>query len=163
MDPFSRLFQLITTTVPHNSRGLHVLDVGTKRWPRSGPTIFRTRFAQLGWSYIGLDIEAGDEVDIVTKDPYKYPFPDNSFDVVMSSMTLEHVVKPWLWFPELKRICKTGGVIAISVPWKFKPHNSPDLWRVLPCGLESIYTELGLTNLNTFRDEVYSYGIGRKQ
>lgn len=41
------------------------------------------------------------------------PFTDNSFDIVYSSHVLEHVVNPYLFMQELKRVAKKAVIIKI--------------------------------------------------
>ena len=49
-------------------------------------------------------IEEGENVDIVTDKLYDYPFEDNSFDIVITGSTMEHVVDIYRWVKELSRI-----------------------------------------------------------
>jgi SAM-dependent methyltransferase len=56
-------------------------------------------------------------------DVQRLTFPDASFDVVISSETMEHVRKPWIGFAEIHRVLKPGGVHC------FMPHSP--LWRRL--------------------------------
>jgi len=47
---------------------------------------------------------------------HSLPFPDSSFDVVMSLETLEHVPDPLLFLKEIERILVPGGVLVMSLP-----------------------------------------------
>jgi ubiquinone/menaquinone biosynthesis C-methylase UbiE len=49
-------------------------------------------------------------------DAEKLPFPDNFFDVIVSSHTLEHIKNDTNVFLECSRILKTGGELIIFVP-----------------------------------------------
>ena len=42
------------------------------------------KYLKKNFTYIGADIEKGENVDLVLKDPYKLPFDDNSIDVIIS-------------------------------------------------------------------------------
>lgn len=44
------------------------------------------------------------------------PFPDASFDVVVSFETIEHVDDPDAFLEEIKRVLKPGGTVIISCP-----------------------------------------------
>jgi SAM-dependent methyltransferase len=44
------------------------------------------------------------------------PFPDNSFDAVVSIEGLEHVRRPYDLFREFGRVLKCGGVLVLSTP-----------------------------------------------
>ena len=66
--------------------------------------------------YIGLDIEAGDNVDLVLKDPYKFPIEDSSVDVVISISVFEHSEFFWLTYLEILRILKPTGLFFLNAP-----------------------------------------------
>ncbi len=102
-------------------------DVLTRRGPRRGDGsvwaldvgaydvngTYRPLVEGSGWRYTGLDVAAGPNVDVVTADPYKFPFDDGAFDVVLSGSTMEHVEAIWLWVPELARVLKPGGLLVL--------------------------------------------------
>src|ERR1700720_2604472 len=46
-------------------------------------------------AYLGVDQVAGPGVDQVLDDPHKLPFPDASFDLIVSTSCLEH--DPMFW------------------------------------------------------------------
>lgn len=95
----------------------------------------------LHWQYTGLDIREGPNVDVVAP-PFNYPFNDNCFDVVVSGSTLEHVERPWLVVPEMARILKPGGLLAILTHWSFPLHEYPkDCFRFMPDGLTVLFDE----------------------
>lgn len=84
-------------------------------------------------SYIGLDFTPGKSVDIVLTDEYKFPFPDNYADFVVTSSCFEHSQFFWLSFLEAMRILKPSGVIYINAPSKGTYHRYPtDNWRFYP-------------------------------
>ncbi|MBJ2154742.1 methyltransferase domain-containing protein [Variovorax sp. IB41] len=49
-------------------------------------------------------------------DMHAMPFPDNSFDLVIHSDTLEHVPNPVHGLEECRRILKPGGALCFTVP-----------------------------------------------
>ncbi len=84
-------------------------------------------------TYIGLDFTPGKSVDIVLEDEYKFPFPDNYADFVVTSSCLEHSQFFWLTFIEAIRILKPSGIIYINAPSKGTYHRYPtDNWRFYP-------------------------------
>ena len=85
------------------------------------------------YDYTGVDITAGENVDIVLKDPYKLPFSDESIDVVISISTFEHTEFFWLTYLEILRILKPDGLFFLNVPSNSKFHrHSSDSWRFYP-------------------------------
>ena len=84
-------------------------------------------------SYIGVDFEKGNGVDIVISDPYCLPQDDESVDVVVSSSCLEHSEFFWLSFNEMLRILKPSGLLYLNVPSNGDYHRYPvDCWRFFP-------------------------------
>ena len=85
------------------------------------------------YDYTGIDITAGENVDIVLKDPYKLPFSDESIDAVISISTFEHTEFFWLTYLEILRILKPDGLFFLNVPSNSKFHrHSSDNWRFYP-------------------------------
>lgn len=117
-----------------------VLDVGSLDVNGS----YRPLVTKRGWSYVGLDTRAGRNVDIVTEDPFHYPFEMGTFDVVISGSTMEHVTAIWRWVPELVRVLHPGGLLAIITHWQFPEHRYPvDCWRILPDGMRYLFDQAG--------------------
>jgi SAM-dependent methyltransferase len=105
---------------------------------------FRGVVTSRGWQYTGLDIAPGKNIDVVTADPYRFPFQRESFDIVISGSTMEHVKAVWLWVPELVRVLKPGGLLAIHthMAWIFHPHPV-DCWRIMPDGMRYLFDLTG--------------------
>jgi len=108
-----------------------------------------------GWHYTGLDVCAGPNVDVVSADPYHFPFEDNTFDLLISGSTMEHVEAIWLWVPELVRVLKPGGMLSIVTHWSFKEHKYPiDCWRIMPDGMKYLFDQTGKLEQVQHRDRV---------
>lgn len=102
--------------------------------------------------YTGIDMRPGPGVDVVgTADAL--PFPDQSFDVVVSTEMLEHDPSPWRSLAEMKRVLRADGHLLITTRGNgFGEHLEPnDYWRFMPgsraillslAGCESLATEL---------------------
>ncbi len=83
--------------------------------------------------YIGLDINKGDNVDVVLDNPYKFPFNDNSVDVVISISVFEHTEFFWLSYLEILRVLKEDGLFFLNAPSNSKYHrHETDNWRFYP-------------------------------
>lgn len=128
--------QKLVTRFPE--KHARVLDVGS--YDVNGT--YRPMIEGLGFRYTGMDITPGPNVDIVSDDPYSFPFPDDEYDVVISGSTMEHVEAIWLWVPELARVVRPGGLIAILTHWTFPEHRYPiDCWRILPDGMRFLFDQ----------------------
>ena len=83
--------------------------------------------------YLGIDLAAGDGVDIVAKTNTELPFADDAFDVVVSTSCFEHDAMFWLTFLEICRVLKRGGYLYVNAPSKGNYHQYPiDAWRFFP-------------------------------
>lgn len=108
--------------------GRRILDVGS----RDVNGTLRP-FAGADAEYIGADVEAGPGVDFVLEDPYRLPFADASFDLVIATSCLEHDPLFWLTFDEMARVARLGGFLYVSVPVQGPVHRHPvDCWRFYP-------------------------------
>lgn len=82
-----------------------------------------------------VDAVAAPGVDVVG-DIHNLPIPDESFDCVFCTGTLEHVQDPWKAVGELRRILRPGGIVHIDVPFIQAYHPDPtDYWRFTLEGL----------------------------
>jgi ubiquinone/menaquinone biosynthesis C-methylase UbiE len=55
-------------------------------------------------------------VDYVQADAQNMPFKDNSFEIVISCETIEHVPDPRAAVREMYRVCKPGGTLYLTTP-----------------------------------------------
>lgn len=62
-------------------------------------------------SFPGYGYAAYPDVDI-----HDLPYPDNTFDLVVHSDTLEHVVNPAHALGECRRVLRPGGALCFTVP-----------------------------------------------
>ena len=123
-------------------------------------------FTDEKWRYLGCDIEAGPNVELVLPSLYDWSseLADSIADVVISGQVLEHVPKPWRWFPELVRILKPGGLLYVAAPNTWEYHPCPlDCWRVWPDGLKALFEENGVEPINVYYRDADTVGIGVKQ
>lgn len=91
--------------------------------------------------YVGVDVVPGAGVDHVLKDPYHYPFLDESFDAVVSSSALEHAQFFWVTFLEMLRVVRSEGYVLVIVPSNLQYHGTmvpPDSWRFLADAASSL-------------------------
>jgi SAM-dependent methyltransferase len=83
--------------------------------------------------YLGVDLQDGGGVDLVLDDPYQYPFPNDFFDMIVSTSCFEHDSMFWLTFLEALRVLAPGGLLYINAPSNGLYHAHPvDNWRFFP-------------------------------
>lgn len=115
------------------------------------------------WSYLGIDITGGKNVDLVVPEYEWSSIPPNTFDVVVSGQCLEHVPMPWRWIRSVSRIVKPGGLIYVTAPNTWAFHEYPvDCWRVWPDGLRALFDEASIATLEAYFNGPDTTAIGRK-
>lgn len=118
-----------------------VLDVGS--YDVNGT--YRPLIEDRGWEYTGLDIRPGPNVDIVADDPYLYPFDADTYHIVMCGNMLHNVQAVWALIPEMARVLKPGGLLAICTVWNHGENRHPvDCWRFMPDGLRYLFDITGV-------------------
>jgi SAM-dependent methyltransferase len=149
---YGRLFQQFIARVAE--RGGSLLEIGSRA--RSGH-VYRTAFpAEV--EYVGLDVMAGPNVDVVGDAHHLSRHLDRSFDFAFSISVFEHLLMPWKAAIELNRVLNPGGLAYIhshpawplhELPWDFW-RFSDNAWRGLfnrHTGFEVVETEMGLEGL----------------
>ena len=116
--------------------GKKILDVGSMDQDFSYRKLFDGKQAQ----YIGLDIAAGPNVDVIMDKPYEWDsLEDESFDFVISGQAFEHMEYPWLTIKEIYKKMKPGGLCCIIAPNTSGEHKMPlDCYRFFSDGLAAL-------------------------
>ena len=125
------------------TKPLKILDVGSLdvHNPTKKLTFGRYLAKPPLWEYTGLDLVPGRNVDVVSEEPYHYPFASESFDVVVSGSTLEHVFDMHKFVKEVARLSK--DLVIIIAPNTHPEHKYPvDCWRVFPDGMNFLLGEI---------------------
>ncbi|WP_185973361.1 MULTISPECIES: class I SAM-dependent methyltransferase [unclassified Mesorhizobium] len=133
---FADFMQIIQDT----QEGRAILEIGSRA--RSG--ISRRDMFEPKLKYVGLDIMAGPNVDVVG-DAHSMPVElNNRFDFAFSASTFEHLLMPWKAALELNRALKPGGIAYIQSHQTWPVHEEPwDFFRF------SKYAWTGLFNVHT--------------
>lgn len=128
---------------------LSVLDLGSQDVNGS----YRPLFDRAGWTYRGVDLAPGRNVDLVLSSPYVFPLASASVDLVISGQAFEHVEHFWLTWMELTRVLAPGGRIFLIAPSRGPEHRYPvDCWRFYPDGYAALARYAGLEVLEVATD-----------
>lgn len=93
--------------------------------------------------YVAFDMKQGPNIDVVG-DALNLPFPDESFDTIVSTQVLEHVEKPWVMVKEIHRVLKNGGSCILTAPFLEPYHADPaDYFRYTVEGAKSLFRNEG--------------------
>ena len=122
---------------------VRVLDIGS--YNVNG--CYRSLFNGFDCEYVGADIEAGPNVDIVLKQPYCWmDIKNESFDFIISGNAFEHIEYPWLTMGQIKDKLKPGGYACILAPFNLSEHRYPkDCYRYYPDGMRALAEFVDLT------------------
>ena len=104
-----------------------VLEIGS----RNRSNLVRKGQIPSQLSYIGMDIKAGENVDVVG-DAHKLStlFPPEHFNAVFSVAVFEHLLMPWIVAVEMNSVMKMGAIAFICTHHTFPLHEQPwDFWR----------------------------------
>lgn len=128
---------------------LFILDLGSLDVNGS----YRDWFAVEPWTYRGIDMAAGKNVDIVLQDPYDWrEIRSGSVDVMVSGQAFEHIEYFWSTMLEITRVLKPEGLCCLIAPSGGPEHRYPvDCWRFYPDGFTALARFASLEVL-----EVYS-------
>jgi len=123
--------------------GARVLDAG------AGEGRYRTHFSR--HEYYAADLAVGDTdwdysgLAVVTE-LSRMPFPEDTFDAVLSTQTLEHLAEPAAFLADAARVLKPGGRLYLTAPQCFRLHQAPhDYYRYTAFGLRYLAERAGLT------------------
>jgi SAM-dependent methyltransferase len=124
------------------SKPLRIVDLGSCDYNGS----YRPLFNQSPWNYVGADLQPGENVDVVLRDPYHWrEFESESVDVVVSGQTFEHTEFFWETILEIARILKPQGLCCIIAPATGPEHRFPlDCWRIYTDGFRALARYAGL-------------------
>ena len=103
-----------------------------------------------GYKLITLDITDLTKPDVVADiTRFNSHIPDESYDALMCTEVLEHVVDPFAAIRELRRIVKTGGYVLFTTPLNARIHGPvPDCWRFTEFGLKVLFRDFETVYFN---------------
>ena len=113
-----------------------ILEVGGRRVSKfpTNKSLFPDK------EYLSLDLEMGDEVDIIHD--MEKPL-DRKFNSVICCSVLEHVQRPWLVARNIERCLNPGGHLYVAAPFVWRYHNYPgDYWRYTDSTFKVIFPRI---------------------
>ena len=124
---------------------------------------YREYFDCFSWTYRGIDMAAGKNVDIVLQDPYNWrEIRSNSADVLISGQAFEHIEFFWISVLEIFRVLKPGGLCCLIAPSGGHEHRYPvDCWRFYPDGFSALakFAQLDVLEVKTqWKSQGYTDG-----
>jgi SAM-dependent methyltransferase len=140
---------------------LRVLDLGAMAY--AAQDSYRPLFDGPGFDYVGLDVAAGSNVDVVVTDPHHWPeVPTGSVDAVISGQAIEHDPQFWVTMAEISRVLRCGGWCCVVAPSTGPVHRFPqDCWRFYPDSAAALLAWAGLEVVETYvENRTYAKGGG---
>lgn len=135
---------------------LKILDVGS--FDKTGDYNYGLILNEEKWTYHGLDLREGNNIDIVVKDPYNWDeIEDESYDLIVSGQAFEHIEFFWLTLEEIKRILKPNGLFFLIVPSTGPVHRNPyDCYRFNEDSMKAMakYVNFQVIEYGTNFDEI---------
>lgn len=128
--------------------GDDVLEVGSRIHDPAAWWCTNRDLATGRWT--GIDMQAGEGVDQVA-DIHDLPAEwSGRFSGIVCSEVLEHVARPWLALPELRRVLQPGGLLVITTLFTFPEHGYPDdYYRYSQSGLQLLLADAGFSDIST--------------
>lgn len=142
--PFAYLIRALPAAIERSSTrlqlkpGSRLLDFGCADQP------YRKFFPQ-EVTYVGADIAGNPAADIEVTQAGGLPVADESFDAVLSTQVLEHVIDPRVYVSECFRVLRPGGRLLLTTHGTMILHPDPiDYWRWTSAGLRYEIERSGL-------------------
>jgi len=145
-------------------KGKKVLDLGcgdgalSYLLQRRGALVTGVDNEQQGLDFAQKNVS---EAKFVNASAYDLPFPDESFDLVVSSELIEHLDRPETMLSETKRVLKPAGRLVLTTPHRLteKPGDKYHFHEFFPEELESLVkTDFNFTKV-ILSHHVFWYGL----
>jgi SAM-dependent methyltransferase len=130
-----------------------LLDVGCGNKP------YEEYFRPYVSEYFGIEHESTFELTTsgngarrpdILYDGMNLPFPDRTFETVLSVQVLEHTPFPGQLVCEMSRVLRDDGLLILVAPFQFRLHEQPhDYFRYSSHGLRHLCEAAGLEVLET--------------
>ena len=101
-------------------------------------------------SIIALNIDPSSHPHVLADLASPWPFRDGTFDLVVSTWVLEHLIEPSFFFQEAYRVLVSNGAVIVTVPFIHRIHGSPsDYWRFTDTALRELAEGAGFNYMET--------------
>lgn len=117
-----------------------VLEIGTKRSNAARSTRHDVWIPHAS-EYVGVDYQSGLDVDLVV-DAHELSasVEEESFDVIISCSTFEHLKYPWLAAHQIMKVLRPGGLLFVQTHQTFPIHAFPnDYYRFTREAMASLF------------------------
>ena len=94
-------------------------------------------------------------IDLIQGSILELPFEDNSYDLVCAFDVIEHVVEHQLAVQEMQRVCKSSGLVCVTVPafqflWNQHDDVNHHVRRYTRPLLESLFQKTGKIRFSSY-------------
>jgi SAM-dependent methyltransferase len=132
-----------------NATTERVLDIG------SGGSSYATYFP----NRVTVDIDPERHPEIVA-DAAALPFADASFEFILSTEMLEHVLDPVKVLAEMHRVLAPGGTLILTTRFVYQLHDAPhDYWRYTRPNLERLFSDFSEVTIEAEAGPFTTLGI----
>jgi SAM-dependent methyltransferase len=122
--------QFFQETLPPDAMVLDLLSSWRSHWPEGFP---KQRL-------VGLGLNAEEMAENPHLDDYvvhdvnadqRLPFPDDEFDAVVLTVSIQYITRPIELFQDVNRILKPGGLFAVIFSNRMFPTKAVAVWRAM--------------------------------
>ncbi|TAK29854.1 MAG: class I SAM-dependent methyltransferase [Chloroflexota bacterium] len=157
LNPYTLTNRRLTALLGEMAPRAHgkMLDVGCGKKP------YASLFSQVE-AHIGVEVPitlSKSQVIDVYGSALHLPFASSSFDTVLCTQVLEHVPEPHQLLGEVARVLKPGGILILTAPQTWGPHEVPhDFFRFTRFGLSYLAGCAGL-QVETIKPTTGTFGM----
>ena len=128
--------------------GNDVLEIGSRMTNDKCWWIVNRDLAQGNWT--GCDMQSGHGVDVVA-DIHNPPNEwQGKFTGILCSEVLEHIARPHVALPQVRKLLQPNGFIIITTLFAFPEHGFPDdYFRYSKSGLKLLLEDAGFIDIET--------------
>lgn len=124
----AELGRVFRELIPAESDVLDLMSSWRSHWPQGHP---KKRMVGLGLN--GVEMRDNPDLDEhivhdVNQDPI-LPFPDDTFDAVLITVSVQYLTRPVETFRQINRVLKTGGRLIVTFSNRMFPTKAVRLWR----------------------------------